>query len=42
MQPKDARVIREDWNENARWEAICSPYSADDVVRLRGFRAAGG
>jgi isocitrate lyase len=36
MQPKDARLIREDWQENARWEGICRPYSAEDVVRLRG------
>jgi isocitrate lyase len=36
MQPKDARLIREDWKENARWDGTCRPYSADDVVRLRG------
>ncbi len=36
MQPKDARRIREDWSENARWEGICRPYAAEDVARLRG------
>jgi isocitrate/methylisocitrate lyase len=36
MQPKDARALREDWENNARWEGICRPYSPEDVVRLRG------
>jgi isocitrate lyase len=36
MQPKDARRIREEWNENARWDGICRPYAAEDVARLRG------
>jgi isocitrate lyase len=36
MQPKDARWIREEWTENARWEGICRPYAAEDVARLRG------
>ena len=36
MQPKDARRIREEWSENARWEGICRPYAAEDVARLRG------
>ena len=36
MQPKDARRIREDWNENARWDGIRRPYSPEDVARLRG------
>ncbi len=36
MQPRDARRIREDWQENARWEGICRPYSAEDVARLAG------
>jgi len=36
MQPKDARRIREEWTENARWEGICRPYAAEDVARLRG------
>ncbi|HEY7113373.1 MAG TPA: isocitrate lyase [Thermoanaerobaculia bacterium] len=36
MQPKDTRRIREEWNENARWDGICRPYAAEDVARLRG------
>jgi isocitrate/methylisocitrate lyase len=36
MQPRDARRIREEWQENARWEGICRPYSAEDVARLAG------
>src|SRR5262252_3252274 len=36
MQPKDAHRIREEWNENARWDGICRPYAAEDVARLRG------
>ncbi len=36
MQPRDARLIREDWNENERWTGICRPYSPEDVVRLSG------
>ena len=36
MQPKDARRIREEWSENARWDGICRPYAAEDVARLRG------
>ena len=33
---KIAEDIRRDWESNPRWEAITRPYSAQDVVRLRG------
>ena len=28
--------LKKDWAENPRWEGITRPYSAEDVVRLRG------
>src|SRR5687768_2158328 len=31
-----ADQLRHDWQTNPRWSGICRPYSADDVVRLRG------
>ncbi|QOY62622.1 isocitrate lyase [Lysobacter sp. H21R4] len=31
-----ADQIRDDWNTNPRWKGITRPYSAEDVVRLRG------
>ncbi len=30
------RAIENDWAENPRWEGIERPYSAEDVLRLRG------
>ncbi len=30
------RAIEKDWAENPRWEGIERPYSAEDVLRLRG------
>ena len=31
-----AAALAKDWTENPRWKGIKRPYSADDVVRLRG------
>src|ERR1700744_4038570 len=31
-----AEQIRLDWQNNPRWHGVTRPYSADDVVRLRG------
>ncbi|WP_222565447.1 isocitrate lyase [Novilysobacter antarcticus] len=31
-----ADQIRDDWNTNPRWKGITRPYSAEEVVRLRG------
>jgi isocitrate lyase len=30
------RALEKDWAENPRWEGVKRPYSAEDVVRLRG------
>ncbi len=34
--PLDAHSIELDWKQNARWKGIERPYSAADVIRLRG------
>ena len=31
-----AAALRQDWERNPRWRGINRPYSAEDVVRLRG------
>ena len=31
-----AKALREDWANNPRWTGVTRPYSAEDVVRLRG------
>ncbi|MEM0962608.1 MAG: isocitrate lyase [Bacteroidota bacterium] len=31
-----ARQIQNDWDQNARWDGVERPYTADDVVALRG------
>ena len=31
-----ARQLQMDWNSNRRWSGVERPYSADDVVKLRG------
>jgi len=28
--------IRQDWGTNPRWTDVVRPYSAEDVIRLRG------
>lgn len=33
---KQIKLLEEDWNTNPRWDGIIRPYSAEDVVRLRG------
>lgn len=33
---EEIRELERDWQENPRWEGIIRPYSAEDVVRLRG------
>lgn len=32
----DAGQLKREWSDNPRWKGITRPYSADDVVRLRG------
>ncbi|MGB7491435.1 MAG: isocitrate lyase/phosphoenolpyruvate mutase family protein, partial [Thermoanaerobaculia bacterium] len=36
MTRPTADQLKKDWNENPRWAGIERPYSAEDVVRLRG------
>lgn len=38
MSTKDEQIkaLEKDWAENPRWKGITRPYSAEDVVRLRG------
>ncbi|MGB5399553.1 MAG: isocitrate lyase, partial [Thermoanaerobaculia bacterium] len=36
MTRPTADQLKKDWNENPRWTGIERPYSAEDVVRLRG------
>jgi isocitrate lyase len=33
---QESAQLTRDWNENPRWGGVKRPYSADDVVRLRG------
>src|SRR5262245_50563828 len=33
---QESAQLTRDWNENPRWSGVKRPYSADDVVRLRG------
>ena len=28
--------LKADWRDNPRWKGVTRPYSAEDVVRLRG------
>ena len=28
--------IKKDWDENSRWKGIKRPYSAEEVVKLKG------
>ncbi|MBI4357310.1 MAG: isocitrate lyase [Gammaproteobacteria bacterium] len=30
------KILEKDWKETPRWKGICRPYTASDVVRLRG------
>jgi len=36
MYKERAAAIQKDWETNPRWEGITRPYSAEDVIRLRG------
>ncbi|MGH8178285.1 MAG: isocitrate lyase [Steroidobacter sp.] len=36
MTSPAAEQLRKDWQTNPRWKGVERPYSADDVVRLRG------
>lgn len=38
MSTKDEQIkaLEKDWAENPRWKGVTRPYSAEDVVRLRG------
>ena len=36
MTDKAATALRKDWPTNPRWKGITRPYTAEDVVRLRG------
>jgi isocitrate lyase len=36
MSSNDPRALRVEWEENARWQGTCRPYSPEDVLRLRG------
>ena len=36
MPHLSAEQLRKDWSENPRWSGVSRPYSAEDVVRLRG------
>lgn len=36
FKPYDIETLENSWNHNKRWEGINRPYSAEDVVRLRG------
>ena len=36
FKPYNVGKLRDDWELNKRWQGITRPYSAEDVVRLRG------
>jgi isocitrate lyase len=36
FKPYNVAKIKEEWAENKRWQGITRPYSAEDVLRLRG------
>ena len=36
MTSDTAKQLAHDWESNTRWHGVSRPYSADDVVRLRG------
>jgi isocitrate lyase len=33
---EEAKQLKQNWEQDARWEGIKRPYSAEDVIRLRG------
>ena len=36
FKPYNVAKLKDDWELNKRWQGITRPYSAEDVVRLRG------
>jgi isocitrate lyase len=36
MTRLSAEALKKDWNDNPRWKGVTRPYTAEDVVRLRG------
>jgi isocitrate lyase len=36
MTNKAAVELKKEWETNPRWKGVKRPYSAEDVVRLRG------
>src|SRR5699024_3582626 len=36
MFKERAKELQKDWDTNPRWKGIKRPYSAEDVIRLRG------
>ena len=36
FKPYNVAKMKDDWELNKRWQGITRPYSAEDVVRLRG------
>jgi isocitrate lyase len=36
MTTNAAEQLRKEWQDNPRWQGVQRPYSAEDVVRLRG------
>lgn len=36
MYKERAAALQKDWETNPRWKGITRPYSAEDVIRLRG------
>jgi isocitrate lyase len=37
-QQHQARSLQQQWDQDPRWQGITRPYTADDVVRLRGSK----
>lgn len=35
-EQKDVQELEENWKQNSRWKGIYRPYSAEEVIRLRG------
>jgi len=36
MTSQDVKSLTQSWETNARWHGVKRPYTAEDVVRLRG------
>ena len=36
FKPYNVAKMKDDWELNKRWQGITRPYSAEDVIRLRG------